>query len=51
MRAEPYVISHCPAYGAPVKPSTNTTPRWLLYGATRYTGVLAEGLGRMNLPA
>ena len=23
-----------------MKPSTNTTPRWLLYGATGYTGVL-----------
>ncbi len=40
MRGEPYATSHCPAYGAPVKPSTNTTPRWLLYGATGYTGVL-----------
>ncbi|REG31094.1 short subunit dehydrogenase-like uncharacterized protein [Archangium gephyra] len=40
MRGEPYATTHCPAYGARVNPSTNPTPRWLLYGATGYTGVL-----------
>ncbi|WNG53665.1 NAD(P)H-binding protein [Archangium gephyra] len=40
MRGEPYATTHCPAYGARVNPPTNPTPRWLLYGATGYTGAL-----------